>query len=82
MYTCCIDTAEIFGIRSYQAHKREECDSNSKAVWNKKRNFNGEQFWARSYAVSTVGFEEEKIKEYKKHQEQLDGLGSEELDEF
>ncbi len=49
---------------------------------NKKRNFNGEQFWARSYAVSTVGFEEEKIKEYKKHQEQLDGLGSEELDEF
>ena len=23
---------------------------------NKKRNFNGEQFWARGYAVSTVGF--------------------------
>ena len=49
---------------------------------NKKRNFNGEQFWARGYAVSTVGFEEEKIKEYIKHQEQLDGLGSEELGEF
>ncbi len=30
---------------------------------NKKRNFNGEQFWARGYAVSTVGFEEEKVKE-------------------
>lgn len=44
---------------------------------NKKRNFNGEQFWARGYAVSTVGFEEEKIKEYIKHQEQLDGLGFE-----
>jgi putative transposase len=25
----------------------------------RKRNFNGEQFWARGYAVSTVGFEEE-----------------------
>ncbi len=49
---------------------------------NKKRNFNGEQFWARGYAVSTVGFEEEKIKDYIKHQEQLDGLGSEELGEF
>ena len=48
----------------------------------KKRNFNGEQFWARGYAVSTVGFEEEKVKEYIKHQEQLDGLGSEELGEF
>lgn len=49
---------------------------------NKKRNFNGEQFWARGYAVSTVGFEEEKIKEYIKHQERLDGLGSEEQGEF
>lgn len=28
------------------------------------RNFNGEQFWARGYAVSTVGFEEEMIKGY------------------
>ena len=49
---------------------------------NKKRNFNGEQFWARGYAVLTVGFEEEKIKDYIKHQEQLDELGSEELGEF
>ena len=46
------------------------------------KNFNGEQFWARGYAVSTVGFEEEKIKEYIKHQERLDGLGSEEQGEF
>jgi putative transposase len=30
---------------------------------NKKRNFNGEQFWARGYAVSTVSFKEEKIKD-------------------
>ena len=38
----------------------------------RKRNFNGEKFWARGYAVSTVGFEEEKIKEYIRHQEQLE----------
>src|ERR1700721_619638 len=38
----------------------------------KKRNFNGESFWARGYAVSTVGYEELKIREYIRNQEQLD----------
>ena len=33
---------------------------------------NGEKFWARGYAVSTVGFEEAQIKEYIRHQENLD----------
>ncbi len=36
------------------------------------RNFNGERFWARGYAVSTVGFEEAQISAYIKHQQQLD----------
>ncbi len=49
---------------------------------NKKKNFNGEQLWARGYAVSTVGFEEDQIKSYIKHQEQLDGRGSNESGEF
>ena len=26
------------------------------------RNFNGEQFWARGYAVSTVGFDEAQVR--------------------
>lgn len=38
----------------------------------KKRNFNGEKFWARGYAVSTVGLEEAKVEEYIQNQEQLD----------
>jgi len=38
----------------------------------RQRNFNGERFWARGYAVSTVGFEEGQIKAYIKNQEQLD----------
>nr|VFJ64316.1 MAG: putative transposase [Candidatus Kentron sp. FM] len=41
----------------------------------RKRNFNGESFWARGYAVSTVGFEEEQIRKYIRHQEQLDREG-------
>jgi|ERR1700722_17086171 len=39
----------------------------------KQKNFNGESFWARGYAVSTVGYELEKVKEYVKNQEQIDG---------
>ena len=30
----------------------------------RKTNFNGESFWARGYAVSTVGFEEGQIRHY------------------
>ena len=36
----------------------------------KERNFTGEHFWARGYAVSTVGLEEETIKKYIHDQEQ------------
>jgi putative transposase len=38
----------------------------------KKQNFSGENLWARGYAVSTVGFELEKVKEYIAHQERLE----------
>ena len=36
----------------------------------KERNYTGEHFWARGYAVSTVGLEEEVIKKYIHEQEQ------------
>ena len=48
----------------------------------RQRNFNGERFWARGYAVSTVGYEAEKIKAYIKNQEQLDSQGSDESGSF
>ena len=35
----------------------------------KTKNFNGEHFWARGYAVSTVGLEEEVIQAYIRDQE-------------
>ncbi len=34
----------------------------------RQRNFNGENFWARGYAVSTVGFNEEQIRHYIRNQ--------------
>ncbi len=38
----------------------------------RKRNFVGQSFWARVYFVSTVGRDEEVIREYIKKQEQKD----------
>ena len=35
----------------------------------KERNFTGEHFWARGYAVSTVGFELEQVRAYIREQE-------------
>lgn len=48
----------------------------------RQRNFNGENLWARGYAVSTVGFEESQIRAYIKNQEQLDGKGYDEKGNF
>ena len=41
----------------------------------KQRNFNGENFWARGYAVSTVGFEEDAVRRYIREQEGNDVSG-------
>jgi len=38
----------------------------------RKRNFVGQHFWARGYFVSTVGRDEEVIREYIRHQEEED----------
>lgn len=39
----------------------------------KERNFAGEHLWARGYAVSTVGFELETVRQYIRDQEAADG---------
>ena len=41
----------------------------------RERNFAGEHFWARGYAVSTVGFNEQEIRRYIREQEGSDGSG-------
>lgn len=54
----------------------------ARKVNGRRRNFNGESFWARGYAVTTVGFEQEKIRAYIKNQKRLDGIGRDESGEF
>ena len=41
----------------------------------KERNFAGEHFWARGYAVSTVGFNEDEVRRYIHNQNGSDGSG-------
>ncbi len=68
-----IDTAEVCSIRSdNRVLKGKSAIAVARQYGGKKKNFNGERFWARGYAVSTVGFELEKVKEYIAHQERLD----------
>lgn len=38
-------------------------------IHGKNRNFTGERFWARGYFVSTIGRDEEKIRQYIRNQE-------------
>ncbi len=37
-----------------------------------KRGFTGKHFWSRGYCVSTVGLDEKMIREYVRHQNELD----------
>ena len=39
----------------------------------KERNFTGEHLWAQGYALSTVGFELEQVREYIRAQDEADG---------
>ena len=40
----------------------------------KQRNFTGENFWARGYFVSTVGLDEQVVRNYIRHQEEQDAF--------
>jgi putative transposase len=44
----------------------------ARRVQEKERNFTGEHFWARGYAVSTVGFGLASVKKYIREQEKAD----------
>ena len=38
----------------------------------RRKNFTGQRFWARGYYISTVGRDEETVRNYIKHQEEED----------
>jgi putative transposase len=49
--------------------------ASARRVQEKERNFTGEHFWGRGYAVSTVGFELESVKKYIREPETGDKEG-------
>ena len=44
----------------------------ARTIMGEKRNFTGENFWARGYFVSTVGLDEKMVREYIRRQEKED----------
>ncbi len=52
--------------------KGKSAISIARNIRGKKRNFSGESFWARGYFVSTIGLDEEEVKEYIRKQEKED----------
>ena len=47
----------------------------ARQVGGKRQTFTGAHFWARGYAVSTVGYELEKVRQYIREQEAEDQTG-------
>jgi putative transposase len=52
--------------------KRKSAIHIARTFGERKRNFVGQSFWARGYIVSTVGRDEQVIREYIRHQESED----------
>lgn len=52
--------------------KGKSAISIARNIMGRKRNFTGENFWARGYFVSTIGIDEEIIREYIRNQEKED----------
>ena len=51
------DSAEVFSFAGCGVYQGEECDLGY--IQGRKKNFTGENFWARGYFVSTTGLMEE-----------------------
>jgi putative transposase len=63
---------KIFSIPGSGFYKREKCHINRSKLHGRRKNFTGQSFWARGYHVSTVGRDEEVIRNYIRHQESED----------
>ena len=61
--------------------KGQSAIAGARQLGGRQSNCNGERFWARGYAGSTVGCEEEQLRASSKHPEQRDAQGSDESGE-
>jgi putative transposase len=72
----CIEIPPKYAVASLIGYlKGKSAIAIARKFGGRERNFVGEHFWARGYAVSTVGFEEEQIRAYIRDQEGGDEQG-------
>jgi len=71
MCTCASRSSEVSGASVIGFLKGKSAIAMAR-LCGKERNFTGEHFWARGYAVSTVGFELEQVRKYIREQESAD----------
>ena len=69
----CISIPPKYAVSSVVGYiKGKSAISIARNFMGRKRNFSGENFWARGYFVSTVGLDEEMVKKYIREQEKED----------
>jgi putative transposase len=67
-----LDPAEIRGVAGDRFIKGKSAIHLARVYGEKKRNFVGQHFWARGFFVSTVGRDQEVIREYIRKQQEED----------
>ena len=68
-----LDTAEVCGVAGGGVHQGQERDPPGAGVRRDgSKTTSGQSFWARGYFVSTVGRDEDVIRDYIRNQEQED----------
>ncbi len=72
----CIEIPPKYAVSSVIGYlKGKSAIAIARQFGGRQRNFQGENFWARGYAVSTVGFELEAVRRYIREQESADKNG-------
>jgi REP-associated tyrosine transposase len=72
----CIEIPPKYAVSSIVGYlKGKSAIEIARRFGGKQRNFNGERFWARGYAISTVGLEVETVRAYIRDQEAEDKEG-------
>ena len=66
------DPAQVRGLAGHRVHQGKSAIHLARVYGERKRNFVGQNFWARGYFVSTVGRDEALIREYIRNQEEED----------
>lgn len=73
----CIEIPPKYAVSSILGFlKGKSAIAIARTIQGKERNYTGAHFWARGYAVSTIGFDEEIIKKYIREQNDTDNDGN------